>query len=108
MPSSLQSDSKHGADCPHRRVRDGIPYICTCEHAGQRNLDPPRGELPADVVPAAGLISRMVWQQPYVPGQGPMHMAGGSYWHDELLRRANQWERLAAAARTCAEYLPDA
>lgn len=69
---------------------------------------PPRGELPLHIKKAAQLISPTLWGQRYVLGDGPMHHAGGPYWHDELLRRADEWERMAAAARLCAEVLPDA
>lgn len=69
---------------------------------------PPRGPLPPEVEAAARVIHRDVWSGPYRPGEGPMHYAGGPYWHDELLRQADRWERMAAAARVCAEVLPDA
>lgn len=72
--------------------------------------DPPpmRGELPHEVQKAAHYISTAVWGEPYRPGKGPMHYAAGPYWRNELLRQANQWERMAKAARVCAEVLPDA
>jgi hypothetical protein len=69
---------------------------------------PPRGPLPAHIIKAAQTVSSVVWKQPYVIGEGPMHYAGGPYWHNELLRRADAWERWAKAARLCAEVLPDA
>lgn len=72
------------------------------------NLTPPRGPLSPEVERAARTIHREVWSEPYQVGRGPMHHAGGPYWHDELLRRADRWERMAAAARVCAEALPDA
>lgn len=68
--------------------------------------DPPRGSLPRPVEDAASIIHIEVWGEPYEAGKGPMHHAGGGYWHDELLRRADRWERLAGAARVCAEVLP--
>lgn len=72
--------------------------------------DPPpmRGELPHEVQQAAHCIHTAVWREPYRPGKGPMHYAGGPYWRNELLRQADQWERMAKAARICAEVLPDA
>ena len=67
----------------------------------------PRGPLPPEVEIAARTISRAVWHQPYVAKEGPMHYAGGP-WHANNLRRlADHWERLAAAARVCADYLGD-
>lgn len=75
---------------------------------GLSTTDRPRGPLSLTVEAAARTIHRDVWGTPYRSGEGPMHHAGGPYWHDELLRRAARWERLAAAARTCAEALPDA
>lgn len=73
-----------------------------------QSRQPPRGPLTGDVESAARIIHREVWGEPYRPGEGPMHHAGGPYWHDELLRLARKWEALATAARTCAEALPDA
>lgn len=70
--------------------------------------EPPRGPLPAHVVAAARTIHVEVWGNQYEPGEGPMHFAGGPYWRAALLRRANRWERMAKAARVCAEVLPDA
>lgn len=70
------------------------------------NPEPMRGELPADVVQAARIIHQAVWSEPYRPLRGPMHYAGGPYWRTELLRLADEWERMAAAARICAEVLP--
>lgn len=35
-----------------------------------------------------------------------MHYAGGPYWRNALMSHADEWERMAAAARTCAEFLP--
>lgn len=67
----------------------------------------PRGKLSAEVEAAARLISRQVWRQPYLPGQGPMHHAFGPYWRRELLQRATQCEQMAEAARICARTLPD-
>ncbi len=82
------------------------------EHArsphGSTGREPPRGELPPEVVIAARTIDREVWGEVYRPGQGPMHHAGGPFWRSELLRRADQWERLAKSARICAEALPRA
>lgn len=69
---------------------------------------PPRGALSPEAEAAAHYIHTAVWRQPYRPGEGPMHFAGGPYWRNELLRQADQWERMAAAARVCAEVLPDA
>ncbi len=68
--------------------------------------DPPRGPLTPEVEQAARLIHREVWGEPYRPGAGPMHHAGGPYWHHELLRLARRWDRMAAAARACAGELP--
>lgn len=70
--------------------------------------DPPRGPLSAEIERAARTIHRKVWTDPYRPGEGPMHHAGGPYWRNELLRLADLWERQAKAARICAEALPDA
>lgn len=67
---------------------------------------PLRGELPPDVLAATKTIHRELWGEPYVPMRGIMHFAGGSYWHRALLRQADRWERMAAAARVCAEWLP--
>lgn len=68
----------------------------------------PRGDLPPEVEAAARTISRAVWGNPYKPGEGSMHWAGGPYWGQELRRLANKWERMAVAARVCAGWLPDA
>jgi hypothetical protein len=68
---------------------------------------PPRGPLPPDIAKAARLIHRRVWNDGYLAGEGPMHHAGGPYWHHELLRLADLWEKQAAAARLCATFLPD-
>lgn len=69
---------------------------------------PPRGPLPPDIEKAArALHNGKVWSGPYRPGEGPMHYAGGPYWHDELLRQADEWEALASAARVAAEWLPE-
>jgi hypothetical protein len=54
---------------------------------------------------AARLISPVVWNQPYKPGEGPLTHARGPYWHEELLRRADQYDRLAEAARIVAVEL---
>lgn len=67
---------------------------------------PLRYPLPPEVEAAARTIHRDVWREPYRRGRGPMHFAGGPYWRNELRRRADRWERLAAAARICAEALP--
>lgn len=69
-------------------------------------LAPPRGPLSLEVEVAARTIHREVWGVSYRVGDGPMHHAGGGYWRAELLRLANRWERLAKAARVCAETLP--
>lgn len=69
--------------------------------------EPPRGPLPPEILAAARTIHAKVWTDPYRPGEGPMHHAGGPYWRNELLRRADEWERLAAAARICATWLPE-
>lgn len=68
---------------------------------------PPRGDLPPEIREAARTIHREVWTGPYVDGEGPMHYAGGTYWHDQLLRQAARWEHLARAARIAAAWLPD-
>lgn len=68
---------------------------------------PTRGQLPAEALKAARTIHRKVWGSPYRQGQGPMHHAGGPYWKRKLLMLADEWERLAAAARIAARYLPD-
>lgn len=67
----------------------------------------PRGPLPPDVAKAARLVSPVYWGQRYAPGGGPMHWAGGPYWGNHLRQEANRLERLAAAARVCADYLGD-
>lgn len=69
--------------------------------------EPPRGSFPPETEREINLIHLHVWGEPYKLGRGPMHHAGGSYWHNELLRLADSWERMAQAARICAEYLPD-
>lgn len=70
------------------------------------DLDPPRGPLSPEVEKAARRIHRAVWGTFYKPGEGPMHYAGGPYWRNRLLKLAASWERMAAAARICAEVLP--
>jgi hypothetical protein len=70
--------------------------------------EPPRGEFPPEVVAAIRTLHSVVWAGPYEPGSGPMHNAGGPYWRAELLRLARRWDRLADAARVCAQELPDA
>lgn len=77
-------------------------------HSTRDPKDPPRGTLNPRVENAARIIHREVWGDPYRPGEGPMHFAGGRYWRNELLRRAERWELMADAARICAEVLPDA
>lgn len=67
---------------------------------------PLRETLTPEVERAARTIHREVWKEPYRPGVGPMHYAGGGYWRGALLRRATQWERMAEAARVCAAFLP--
>jgi hypothetical protein len=67
---------------------------------------PPRVLLSPEVEQAARTISQYVWGHSYRPGEGVMHFAGGPWWHDELLARAEKWERLAKAARICADALP--
>lgn len=69
---------------------------------------PARGELSAEVQAAARTIHREVWGESYRPLEGPMHYAGGPYWRDELRRLADKWERMAVAARVCADALPGA
>lgn len=73
---------------------------------GGEDTKPPRGRLSPDVEQAAFRIHTRVWGEPYRPGEGPMHHAGGPYWREELLRLAGQWEREAACARLCAGVLP--
>lgn len=68
---------------------------------------PPRGPLPPEILRATRTIHAVVWTGPYVEGKGPMHYAGGPYWHHQLLRQADEWERLAKAARIAATWLPD-
>ena len=67
--------------------------------------DPPRGELPHDVEKAARCIHRVVWNEGYTKGRGPMHHAGGAYWPSRLLRIADSWERMAVAARICSAHM---
>lgn len=69
---------------------------------------PPRRSLPPEVVKAAKVISQEVWNEPYREGEGVMTHAGGPFWRSELLGQADEWERMAKAARVCAEVLPDA
>jgi hypothetical protein len=80
------------------------------EYEDRETAKPPpmRGELSPDVQAAARTVHREVWGQPYKPLEGPMHYAGGPYWRNELLRLADKWERMAVAARVCAEVLPNA
>jgi hypothetical protein len=68
---------------------------------------PPRGPLPPGIEAAARKIHRVIWGERYRPGRGPMHHAGGPYWHNELMRQADEWEALAAAARIAASFLPE-
>jgi hypothetical protein len=68
--------------------------------------DPPRGQLSPHAEAAARRISRAIWGQPYRPGEGPMHHAGGGYWRAEMFRLADNWESMARDARVCAEVLP--
>lgn len=76
---------------------------CTGIH---EQTDPTRGELCPRILQAAKIVSPVLWGEAYHPGRGPMHFAGGPYWHGELHRKADQWERLAKAARIAAEVLP--
>lgn len=85
-------------DFPRCGVRD-----CTFIHSP---TPPTRGALCPRVGQAAAIVSPVLWGEAYVEGRGPMHYAGGSYWRDELLRKADQWERMAKAARICAEVMP--
>ena len=81
--------------------------LATCRAISNAAKQPPRGPLSPEVEEAAHRVHGYIFGVPYKPGGGPLHHAGGSYWHDELLRRADHWERLAADARTCAQVLPD-
>ncbi len=67
---------------------------------------PIRETLPEHLLPAARRLSRALWNTTYRPGEGPLHYAGGTYWHHELLTRADRWEALAADARALASFLP--
>lgn len=50
------------------------------------------------------LLARLgVWNP--APGGGPLVHAGGRYWPNELRRRAREFERAAAAARRCADFI---
>jgi hypothetical protein len=93
-----------GHDPPH----ESAPLTGAPRAAEPDPKAPVRGPLSPEVERAARTVHAHVWTGPYRPGEGPMHYAGGPYWHDELLRLADQWERWAAAARVCAETLPDA
>lgn len=94
---------------PAFQVREWpCPGCPNCEDPMTREPPPMRGWLTPEVETAARAIHRDVWGESYRALRGPMHYAGGPYWRNELLRRADRWEALAAAARTCAEVLPDA
>lgn len=96
--------------CASPRVAYGDGYAhpaCVAWRVQNASKEPKREELPPHIVRAARTISRAVWKHPYVPGEGVMHYAGGPYWHDELLRLADQWERWAKAARIAATVLPE-
>lgn len=67
---------------------------------------PMRGLLPPEVERAAATISREVWGESYQPLRGVMHYGGGPAHAADLRRRADRWERLAKAARVCADFLP--
>jgi hypothetical protein len=66
-----------------------------------------RPELPLRVAAAVRTLSRVLWKQPYIPGQGPMHYADGPAQRAAVLRQAERWEKLAESARAIADYLPD-
>lgn len=92
---------------------DDVPVVIAkdTDENGNHSSDvriPPRDEFPPETVKAIRTIHNVVTGQPYKPGEGFMHWAGGPYWRGELLRLAAQWERYAHAARVCAEELPDA
>lgn len=89
-------------------TRADAEALATCRAIVNASKEPPRGPLPPDVEEAARRIHHEIWNAPYRSGEGPLHHAGGPYWHDELLRRADRWERLAADARLCARFFPDA
>jgi len=78
------------------------------DHSEASAPQPLRGPFTADVEKAIRTIHGAVWGEPYRPGRGPMHFAGGGYWRHELFCQAATWERMAAAARICAEELPHA
>lgn len=99
-----------GFPCASPRVAYGDGYAhpgCVAWRVANESKEPKRGELPPNVVAAVRTIHRAVWKTPYTPGEGPMHYAGGPYWHDELLRLADRWERMAKAARVAATVLPE-
>lgn len=61
-----------------------------------------RAHLTAEETEAARLVSPHVWGAPYSPGKGPMHWDWNRHTIRILTSRAQQWDRLAAAARVCA------
>lgn len=67
----------------------------------------PRGPLPPEVERAAKTIYQAAYGQAYVPGKGVMHYGGGPAHAARLRELADMWDRQAAAARICADYLGD-
>lgn len=94
----------------HRQVaeRASCPVCGLTDCIGPRDLSAPREDICPLAAQHAKTISREVWHQPYIPGRGPMHHAGGPYTRGELLKRAAKWERMAMSARVCARGVPDA
>jgi hypothetical protein len=79
-----------------------------CKSTAARDQHHIERALTLEVERAARTISPALWGGPYRDGEGVMHYATGPYWRNELLDKADDWERLARAARVCAEALPDA
>lgn len=98
----------HHNCCPELDTRGSVSPPCGVADCTflHEPANPPRGTLCPRVTQAAITIHQEVWNEPYSVGSGPMHHAGGGYHRRELLRKADRWERLAAAARVCAEVLP--
>lgn len=54
---------------------------------------------------AAILVSPHVFPDPYRHGHGPLHWARGTFWPERLRTKADEWDGLAAAARTLADLM---
>lgn len=88
------------SELEHKAGLDGFKRL------GGAGDEPPRGPLPPDILKATRTVHQAAWGQSYSEGRGVMHHGGGAWHRNDLLRKAARWERLAAAARVCAEWLP--